>query len=118
MNLTRLKWLAILAPIGMIGILEYARYALDPVLQSWQGRLLMNGQWASSQPRLMFSDSNDGVSGWTDGKIPSVDAFQFPEPNWFLRADDDIVMLFRTKTENDWLYASTSSAVPRARKSG
>ncbi len=43
MNLTRLKWLAILAPIGMIGILEYARYALDPVLQSWQGRLLMNG---------------------------------------------------------------------------
>ena len=43
MKLTRLKWLAILAPIGMIGILEYARYALDPVLQSWQGRLLMNG---------------------------------------------------------------------------
>ena len=43
MNLRRLKWLAILAPIGMIGILEYARYALHPVLQTWQGRLLMNG---------------------------------------------------------------------------
>ncbi len=43
MNLERLKLLAILAPAGMIGILEYARYALHPVLQSWQGRLLMNG---------------------------------------------------------------------------
>ncbi len=43
MNLRRLKWLAILAPIGMIGTLEYARYALDPALRSWQGRLLMNG---------------------------------------------------------------------------
>ncbi len=42
-NLKRLKWLAILAPAGMIGVLEYARYALHPVLQSWQGRLLMNG---------------------------------------------------------------------------
>ncbi len=44
MNLKRLKWLAILAPAGIIGVLEYARYALHPVLQSaWQGRLIMNG---------------------------------------------------------------------------
>ncbi len=44
MNLRRLKWLAILAPAGIIGVLEYARYALYPVVQSdWQGRMLMNG---------------------------------------------------------------------------
>lgn len=38
----RLKWLAILAPLVFIGILEYARYALAPVLASWRGHLLMN----------------------------------------------------------------------------
>ncbi len=44
MNLTRLKWLAILAPAGIIGVLEYSRYALHPLLQSsWQGRLMMHG---------------------------------------------------------------------------
>ncbi len=43
MYLTRLKWLAILAPVGIIGVLEYTRYALHPLLQSdWRGRLLMN----------------------------------------------------------------------------
>lgn len=38
----RLKWLAILAPIGFIGVLEYTRYALAPVYSSWQGHLLLN----------------------------------------------------------------------------
>lgn len=42
MNFRRLKWLAILAPIGFIGLLEYARYALAPIYESWQGHLLMN----------------------------------------------------------------------------
>ncbi len=44
MNLKQLKWLAILAPVGIVGVLEYARYALHPLLQtSWQGKLMMNG---------------------------------------------------------------------------
>jgi signal transduction histidine kinase len=42
-NLQRLKWIAILAPIGFIGVLEYARFALAPIHAAWQGRLLMNG---------------------------------------------------------------------------
>ena len=43
MSFRRLKWLAILAPIGFLGIVEYARYALGPALPSWEGRILMNG---------------------------------------------------------------------------
>lgn len=42
-SLGQLKWLAILAPVGIIGVMEYARYALNPVLQNWQGRMLMIG---------------------------------------------------------------------------
>lgn len=42
MQFRRLKWLAILAPVGFLGILEYARYALGPAIHSWQGRLLMD----------------------------------------------------------------------------
>ena len=43
MSFRRLKWLAILAPIGFIGVLEYARYALSSISESWQGHLLLNG---------------------------------------------------------------------------
>lgn len=43
MDFRRLKWLAILASVLFIGVLEYARYALGSALQSWQGRLLMDG---------------------------------------------------------------------------
>ncbi len=42
MLLKRLKWIAILAPIGFVGLLEYARFALAPLLESWKGRLLMD----------------------------------------------------------------------------
>ena len=43
MNFQRLKWLAILAPIGFIGLLEYARYALQPmVIDDWFGHLMMD----------------------------------------------------------------------------
>lgn len=42
MSFRRLKWLAILAPIGFIGVLEYARYALSSISESWQGHLLLN----------------------------------------------------------------------------
>lgn len=38
-----LKWLAVMASLGFTGILEYARTALGPALQTWQGRLLMDG---------------------------------------------------------------------------
>ena len=57
----------------------------------------MPGQFADSQPCLMYTDSADGISGWKDGRLPPSDAFQFPEPNWFRRPDGTIVMLFRTK---------------------
>ena len=73
------------------------------------GRLLMPGQFADSQPRLMYTDSPDGLTGWHDGKVPSTDAFQFPEPNWFRRPDGSVVTLFRTKNESDRLYAADSS---------
>ena len=43
MDFSRLKWLAILAPVLFVGVLEYARYALGPAIGSWQGRLLMDG---------------------------------------------------------------------------
>ncbi len=43
MNLKRLKWIAILAPVVFIGVLEYARFALAPIHASWQGWLLMSG---------------------------------------------------------------------------
>ena len=73
------------------------------------GRLLMNGQWANRQPRLRYSDSADGITGWKDGRIAEVkDIFTFPEPSWFARADGTIVMIFRTKNEIPWLYASES----------
>ena len=75
------------------------------------GRLLLCGQHANRQPRLMYSDENDGVSGWTDAEIPRADVFAHPEPSWFRRADGTLVMLFRTtsKTPETWMYASTSS---------
>ena len=69
----------------------------------------MPGQWVNTQPRLMYSDATDGLSGWRDAAIPSAPAFQFPEPNWFQRPDGSIVMLFRTRNENAWLYAALSS---------
>ncbi|MCP4659276.1 MAG: GAF domain-containing protein, partial [bacterium] len=40
-HLRRLKWIAISAPIGFIGLLEYALYALGPTLNSWQGHVLL-----------------------------------------------------------------------------
>ena len=73
------------------------------------GRLLMNGQWPSGQPRLRYSDLADGIGGWKDGEIPEVsDIIPFPEPSWFLRPDGTIVMIFRTTNEIPWLYASES----------
>lgn len=43
MTIKSLKWMAILAPILFVGVLEYARYALAPLLDSWRGHLLMDG---------------------------------------------------------------------------
>ena len=73
------------------------------------GRLLMNGQWPNGQPRLRYSDRADGINGWNDGVIPEVkDVSPFPEPSWFLRPDGTIVMIFRTRNDIPWLYASES----------
>lgn len=72
------------------------------------GRLLLVGQFANKQPHLMFSDASDGLTGWTDGKIPASDIFSFPEPTWFTRRDGRVVILFRTRSGNFQLYASVS----------
>lgn len=42
MSFRRLQWLAILAPIVLVGVLEYTRFALAPVLDTWQGHLLID----------------------------------------------------------------------------
>ena len=77
------------------------------------GRLLFCGQWVHKQPRLMFSDSPDGITGWRDAVVPELKdgSFVYPEPSWFLRRDGTIVMLFRTRSKHAdaWVYASTSS---------
>ncbi len=73
------------------------------------GRLLLSGQTADRQPRLMFTDTVDGLSGWKPGIIPSNDIFTFPEPTWFQRPDGTLVMLFRTRSGHLRLYASMSN---------
>lgn len=73
------------------------------------GRLLMNGQWARRQPRLRYSDSADGINGWRDGAIREIEGvYSFPEPSWFVRPDNSVVMIFRTKSGDPWIYASES----------
>ncbi len=73
------------------------------------GRLLMNGQWARRQPRLRYSDAADGITGWRDGAITEVEGvYTFPEPSWFIRPDNAITMIFRTKSGDPWIYASES----------
>lgn len=74
------------------------------------GRLLMNGQFHSRAPRLSYTDSSDGLSGWKDATIPDFPDFKpaFPEPNWWLRRDGTLVMLFRAVNSIPWLYASIS----------
>jgi hypothetical protein len=76
------------------------------------GRILMNGQFNNNrQPRLMYTDSPDGLSGWKDAAIPPFPDFEpgFPEPTWFRCRDGALVMLFRANRQHPWLYASTSS---------
>ena len=76
------------------------------VLQS--GNLLLNGQSDLEQPRLLYSQEADGISGWQDGSLPETEDLRHPEPTWFQRRDGTVVMLFRSKSNNPWLYASTS----------
>ena len=72
------------------------------------GRLLLNGQTADRQPRLLFTDAADGRSGWKPGVIPPNNIFTFPEPTWFQRPSGPLVMLFRTRSGHLRLYASVS----------
>jgi len=74
------------------------------------GRLLMNGQYDTSRPHLMFTDVADGHSGWQHAILPNTEGFSWPEPGWFQKADGSVVMLFRRQTTNAQatLYASTS----------
>ena len=43
MSFQQLKWLVVAAPLLVVMVLEYSRWALGPILSSWQGRLMMDG---------------------------------------------------------------------------
>lgn len=43
MRLRRLKWLAILAAVGFVGILDLARESFSPYMLEWPARLLLDG---------------------------------------------------------------------------
>ena len=83
-------------------------FYIDGPRRTRNGRLLLNGQTADRQPRLLFTDAADGLSGWKLGVIPANDIFSFPEPTWFQRPDGSVVMLFRTRSGHLRLYASES----------
>ncbi len=42
MTFRKIKWLVIAAPVLVVIVLEYSRWALAPMLASWPGRLLMD----------------------------------------------------------------------------
>ena len=71
------------------------------------GNLLLNGQSNLKQPRLLYSQEADGISGWQEASLPETADLLYPEPTWFQRRDGTLVMLFRSENGN-WLYASTS----------
>lgn len=43
LTLRRLKWIAVLAVLVFLLLLEYVRQSIFPFLQTWQGRLLLDG---------------------------------------------------------------------------
>ncbi len=81
---------------------------LEPPRALQSGDLLLNGQSDLKQPRLLYSQKGDGISGWLDGNLPETADLRYPEPTWFQRRDGTVVMLFRSENSNPWLYASTS----------
>ncbi|MBT6158214.1 MAG: hypothetical protein HOL01_20475 [Planctomycetaceae bacterium] len=84
-------------------------FYIDGPRRMRDGRLLLNGQTADRQPRLLFTDASGGLSGWKPGVIPPNDIFSFPEPTWFQRPNGSMVMLFRTRSGHLRLYASESN---------
>ena len=72
-------------------------------------RMLLNGQRGNHQPRLMYSDAIDGISGFNDAEIPPAVELVFPEPTWFERPDGTLVVLLRSRPNDFWLYASEST---------
>jgi hypothetical protein len=83
-------------------------FYIDGPRRMRDGRLLLNGQTADRQPRLLFTDAADGLSGWKPGVIPPNSIFTFPEPTWFQRPGGSLVILFRTRSGHLRLYASVS----------
>ncbi len=72
------------------------------------GDLLLNGQSNLRQPRLLYSQAADGITGWQEASLPETADLLYPEPTWFQRRGGTLVMLFRSESGNPWLYASTS----------
>ena len=73
------------------------------------GRLLMGGQSTMTEPLLMTSDQPDGLTAWRKAAPAKSSDLKYPEPTWFERANGTIVMLFRSRGNNPWLYASLST---------
>ena len=73
------------------------------------GRLLMGGQSTMTDPLLMTSDQPDGLTEWRQAALDKSSDLKYPEPTWFDRANGTIVMLFRSRGNNPWLFASLST---------
>ena len=73
------------------------------------GSLLFGGHITNTEPVLMVSDEPDGITAWRKADLPKSSDLLYPEPTWFQRDDGTVVMLFRSRTNNPWLYASMST---------
>lgn len=73
------------------------------------GSLLLGGQSTITDPLLMTSDQPDGLTSWRQAAMAKSSDLKYPEPTWFERGDGTVVMLFRSRGNNPWLYASVST---------
>lgn len=74
------------------------------------GRILLGGHSHEPQPKIIYTDSLEPLTGWKEASIPKISEFKvrFVEPTSYVRADGALVMLFRADAESKWLWASVS----------
>ncbi len=78
------------------------------------GRLLLSGEHVGPQRdtqrmKLLYSDQDDGLSGWKEARIEieNLQVFNYTEPSFFSRTDGTLVMSFRNRS--GFLQASVST---------
>ena len=105
----------------------FARYTTDGVRWSEQiriaqgffnqpprelpgGRVVIGGHSHAPQPRILYTDSSDPLTGWKTASIPDITEFavRFVEPTSYRRPDGALAMLFRAEADSKWLWASLS----------